>query len=108
MLNKIFNFFRKQPEKKSYNSEWDRRFETNPWQLNFVCPSCDTQINNDEHLWKKINTNPEHGKCFSYKCEKCSFVFKVEIGVIVMFKSFRYDLVASPKKKFRLINGEKR
>lgn len=108
MINKIINFFRKLNNKPLIHSEWETRNATNPWRTDFVCPRCDTLVEDSDYLWKKVNRKPTHGATFNFCCNVCAHKFKVEVGVITLFMSYKDQYQSTQEKTgFRLINGGK-
>lgn len=108
MLNKFFNFFRQQPQivEPTYSSEWEKRFNTGPWNVDFVCPHCDFVMHNTEDLWK--NRTSRNGLKFNHKCNSCKEPFEIEISVVTLFKtSYHNYLPTTVKSGFQLIKGGK-
>jgi transcription elongation factor Elf1 len=108
MLKTIINFFNKFNNKALIRSEWEMRNATNPWRTDFVCPLCDTIVENTQYLWKKVNRKPTDDTTFNFQCNVCNHKFKVEVGVVVMFKSYKDQYQSTQEKSgFRLIDGGK-
>jgi hypothetical protein len=108
MINYITNFFSKFNKKALIRSEWEMRNATNSWRTDFVCPLCDNIVENSDYLWKKINKKPVNDTSFNFCCNVCDHKFKVEVGVVVLFKSYKHQQQTTQEKTgFRLIDGGK-
>ncbi len=109
MFKKLFNLFKKpEPVSPEYNSEWEKRFNTNPWGTDFICPHCDHRMIDSDALWYKTKRQPREGISFNYRCENCDKPFEVAVSVVVLFKtSYHNYLPTQQKTKLRLIDGGK-
>jgi len=109
MFKKIFDLFKKpQTIQSEYNSEWEKRFDNNPWGIDFVCPHCDYIMQNNDALWHKNKKSPREGLIFYHKCDRCKKSFEVAVSVVVLFKTTHYNYLSTQQKSgFRLIDGGK-
>lgn len=104
-----------QPAAEETCSEFERRRNDNPWQLDFVCPRCDQGFCDSAELWAQLHRSRGDtvGRelAFTYKCGACGNRFQVRATAVLLFSSSQVDYLPARTRAasagWRVLDGNR-